>query len=134
MNSLTRQEQRSGERGDSHVTAGEPAQCGLQENVLVVLGVLYPGSDTGKDVPEASPLRPRKVPNGQHSMSVIFYDPFSSDGIDDWSPRGSIRQMAAVPLPSIHQSYPKHSTPAGRGKELEAVARELALLSLRKRL
>jgi hypothetical protein len=54
--------------------------------------------------------------------------------------RATVRRTGRLPrhgwraVPSIHRRYPKYSRPAGRGKELEAVARELALPSLRKRL
>lgn len=134
MKPLTRQVRQSGERNSVPISPPRRTRHGLHEHTVVVLGVIYPSGDP-------HPLQGRtrefaascsEVANDRQNMDVIFYDPLSCNGGDDLGPGASVRP-AGVPK-SPRQRKELQGRTANRVIELKAVARELELLSLSKRL
>lgn len=81
---------------------------------------------------ESLPLLPSGVAIGQQITDVIFYDPIASIECGDLPRRHSLGAVSGVPLSRKHQNKSKgrRHTDA-RVSALEAIARELATLSLR---
>lgn len=93
---------------------------------VVVLGVMYPSAvpRLWKDTSDGLPHLLKDLA-GQQSINVIFYDPLSSLGRGIPHQGGRTRAIEGVlPSPKV-----RGNRQASRKKELEAVARELALLS-----
>lgn len=133
MKTLTKKAPQSGNRGALNSTHAL-TQHGQPEHRVVVLGVMYPsGADQQphKGGRHSSPLLPSEALGNREGMRVIFYDPLSPSEAEGSRSRASIPSMAGIPKPPMRRP-PSDSRPADRVKELEAVVRDLALLSLRK--
>lgn len=130
----TRQVQ-SVERDGFPISVHRRTRLGLHDNSVVVLGVMYPSVDQN---PLLGPTKEfaassSELASDQQNMDVLFYDPLSCNGIDDPIPLGSL-PPAGGPKPCRQRMELQNRGTANRVIELEAVARELALLSLRKKL
>jgi hypothetical protein len=125
MKPLTQRWQYAGENKRSPFPSPGRARNFQPESVVVVLGVMYPSvlpqlvdASTQLDLPLPRP----GFDTGRQSEDIFFYDPLSSKGNGDEAP--------------LAPKYRKKHIGAGyvnRAEAQKALARDLALLSLRKR-
>lgn len=118
---------------DGHYRRAAPdlEQPRRQESKVVVPGVMYPSATphlahvTGHELQQLPPSAASEA----QSAAVIFYDPMTSKGSHDLTqPRPSAADRPAA-QESKHQS-PYKNKPRTRAEAIEAVALELARLSL----
>lgn len=125
MRALTQRQQYAGQDKPSSLPSRGPAQHVPSESVVVVLGVMYPSVlpplvDAGVRLDLAFPTP--CLDTGRKTVAVIFYDPLSSKGNGDEAPLG----------PKERKKY-KIAAYGNRAEAQKAIARDLALLSSRKR-
>lgn len=136
MNALTKQRQSNigGDPGFPGPTAG-PSQPLPQERSVIVLGVMLPSAtlQVGEDTPDNWLCLPRDVTTGHRSTDVIFYDPISAVGSDDPTRQRDWRAIGESSRPSMTRKKSNDGRDVSRMKALEAVARDLAMLSMQKR-
>lgn len=106
-----------------------------RKDIVVVLAVMYPNLPTSRGTKDGVPSLPSGVAGGQKTTNVIFYDPFSSirNGGDP-TQRGSFRAISRAPTQPTRRKKKQCSEHASRANALEAVARDLAVLSSKRRI
>lgn len=131
---IQRRQKTGGDHSSPIPTHGPAQQC-PQEYGLVVLGVMYPSvvPQPSQGIPGDLPHLLPDVATGWQCTDVIFYDPISSVGSGDPIRTGSLGAISEVPLSPKHEKKGKGSRHESRMNAMEAVARELAMLSLRNR-
>lgn len=100
---------------------------------IILLGVMYPGSVALRHLQNDEPTLPPEKLINRRSTDVIFYDPISANNM--WNPDQSSR-FPRTPERSLRSGRLKENVGTScsdRGASSEAVARDLALLFLRKR-
>ena len=108
---------------------------GPREYSLVLLRVVYPSAVPQRRhrIQHKRPLLPPEILINRRSTDLIFYDPILASDIRHPDQEGIPQPYNERPLTSERQKKAARTGNASRTASIEALARDLAMLFLRKR-